>query len=153
MKHTFPICPLTYPFCETTIIQKRFVDIDGFDHVNNAVQQSYFDIGRANYCNRIYADKFYKAGQTLLVASTHTDFLCPITLTDEVEVRTAVVEIGEKSLTMFQALVDIERNSICTVSTSVMVAVDMAAKQSTAILPEWRKRISQIESCLKKQNA
>lgn len=41
-----------------TAIQKRFCDIDPFQHVNNVAQQSYFDVGKVDYYERILAPRF-----------------------------------------------------------------------------------------------
>ena len=38
-----------------TAIQKRFSDIDPFQHVNNVSQQEYFDVGKVEYYERCSA--------------------------------------------------------------------------------------------------
>lgn len=145
MKNNYAVDILAHHFPEVSAIQMRFNDLDGFAHVNNGVQQSYFDIGRANYLQRIYGKNFYTNENVLLVASYKTDFLRQITLTDSIEVRTSVYRLGNKSLNMIQVIFDTERNVACTVSESVMVAVNLMSGESITIPDSWRATIAQIE--------
>jgi len=132
-----------YP--EHCIVQKRFNDLDGLRHVNNGVQQSYFDIGRANYLKRIYGEKFYYNDQVLLVASYTTDFISQIRLEDEVEICTSVVKLGNKSLRLAQVIRGVEDKKIYTRSLSVMVAIETKEGKSIPIPEEWREKIRTIE--------
>ena len=36
-----------------TAVQKRFSDIDPFQHVNNVSQQMYFDVGKSDFFDRL----------------------------------------------------------------------------------------------------
>ncbi|MCQ2228455.1 MAG: acyl-CoA thioesterase [Bacteroidales bacterium] len=132
-----------YP--EHCIVQKRFNDLDGLRHVNNGVQQSYFDIGRADYLKRIYGEKFYCNEQVLLVASYTTDFIAQIKLEDEIEVCTSVVKLGNKSLRLAQVIRGVDNKKIYTRSLSVMVAIETKEGKSIPIPDEWRDRIRSIE--------
>ncbi|MCQ2226647.1 MAG: thioesterase family protein [Bacteroidales bacterium] len=135
----------THNFPEREIVQKRFNDLDGLRHVNNGVQQSYFDIGRANYLKRIYGEKFYCNDRVLLVASYKTDFIAQIRLEDNVEVCTSVYHLGNKSLRMIQVIRGTEDGRIYTKSDSVMVAIETKEGKSIVIPEEWRKKIEEIE--------
>ena len=132
-----------YP--ERTTIQKRFNDLDGLRHVNNGVQQSFFDIGRANYLKRIYGEKFYCNSQVLLVASYKTDFLLQIRFEDEVEVCSSVYYIGNKSVRMMQIIRGLSDGKIYTMSDSTMVAVDYASGKSIPLPEAWIEKIKEIE--------
>ena len=39
-----------------TEIQKRFSDVDPFQHVNNVSQQMYFDVGKMEYYEQVLGD-------------------------------------------------------------------------------------------------
>lgn len=132
-----------YP--ESCVVQKRFNDLDGLRHINNGVQQSYFDIGRANYLKRIYGEKFYSNEQVLLVASYKTDFLAQIRLEDEIEVCTSIYHIGNKSVRMLQIIRGVNNGKIYTMSDSVMVAINFSSGQSIALPAEWREKILDME--------
>lgn len=135
----------THIFPEHCVVQKRFNDLDGLRHVNNGVQQSYFDIGRANYLKRIYGEKFYCNEKVLLVASYKTDFIMQIKLEDEVEVCTSVYKLGNKSLKMIQVIRGVNDGRIYTKSDSVMVAIETKEGKSIPLPDEWRKKIAEIE--------
>ena len=47
----------------TTPIQKRFSDVDPFQHVNNVAQQMYFDVGKMAY----YENYFTKTCSNCIV--------------------------------------------------------------------------------------
>jgi len=133
----------TFPEC--SIIQKRFNDIDGLRHINNGVQQSYFDIGRANYLKRIYGEYFYCNEEVLLVASYKTDFKAQIKFEDKIEVCSSIYHLGNKSLRMIQVLRGIDNGKIYTISDSVMVSVNLKTGNSIQLPIQWREKILEIE--------
>lgn len=132
-------------FYNSTPIQIRFNDIDLMGHVNNAIMQEYFDLGRMNYLQNAFGELLFKGNQVLIIASIHTDFINQLLITDDVEVKTAIVKIGTKSLDMVQQLVDKNTNEVKVACKSVMVAVDRILHQSIEIPQAWRERIGEIE--------
>ncbi|MBP5366192.1 MAG: acyl-CoA thioesterase [Bacteroidales bacterium] len=146
MQPEFPVDINTHRFKAFIDIQIRFDDLDGFAHINNGVQQSYFDIGRANYLRAIYGDNFYQLDKVLFIVSYKTDFLSQTTFTDSLEVGTSVYHIGDKSLKMIQILRSKIDGRICTVSDSTMVSVDARTRQSIPFPDEWRRVIERIEA-------
>ena len=46
-----------------TSIQKRFSDVDPFQHVNNVSQQMYFDVGKMEYYEKILGDEVLLVGR------------------------------------------------------------------------------------------
>lgn len=127
-----------------TQVQVRFNDLDVFGHINNNVQQSYFDIGRADYIGNIYGADFFSCKTVLLVVSIKTDFLKQITIHDEVTVRTQCYRLGGKSIKMFQQLVD-RKGNVFTQSYSVMACVDREQNQSVEVPREFREIIARLE--------
>ena len=53
-----------------TPIQKRFSDIDPFQHVNNVSQQMYFDVGKTEYYEKILGAKVLSGDLRILTVST-----------------------------------------------------------------------------------
>ena len=145
MQLTFPVDIATHKFKEFVDIQVRFDDLDGFAHINNGVQQSYFDIGRAKYLRHIYGENFFQHDKVLFIVSYKTDFLSQTTFTDKLEVGTSVYHIGDKSLKMIQILRCKTDGRICTVSDSTMVSVDTQTRQSILFPEEWKRIIEEIE--------
>ena len=123
-----------------TEIQKRFSDVDPFQHVNNVSQQMYFDAGKMECSpNRCSATKCRRATCASSPVSTSTSYMGQIRLHDRVRVTTTCERIGNKSLTLFQQLVVDGR--VRSESRSVMVAFDFARQLSMPVPEAWRTRL------------
>ena len=132
-------------YYHSTPVQIRFNDIDLLGHVNNATIQEYFDLGRMHYIQDIFGEKIFKGKSALIIASIHTDFVAPVYLKENTEVKTAIVHLGNKSLKMEQELIDVSTGKTKAVCKSVMVAIDKEKIEAIRILPEWRKIIGKHE--------
>ena len=116
-----------------TEIQKRFSDVDPFQHVNNVSQQMYFDVGKMEYYEQVLGDL------RIITVSTSTSYMGQIRLHDRVRVTTTCEKIGNKSLTLFQQLV--VDGQVRSESRSVMVAFDFARQLSMPVPEAWRTRL------------
>ncbi len=125
-------------------IQIRFNDIDALGHVNNAVQSGYFDFGRMRYFETLSGGPIQWKKFAMVIASVHTEFEAPIFLHEKIGVKTRVISLGEKSLTMVQALVD-EKGEVKSTSKSVMVAIDFKTGKSTEMQEEIKTMIETFE--------
>ena len=124
-----------------TPVQKRFSDVDSFMHVNNIWQQSYFDMGKTEFYTRVLGITGVFDKLRIITASTHTDYLGQVRLTDDIVVRTDVSRIGNKSMTLHQRIMCGER--LLTESSSVMVAFDFELQQTVPIPEEWRVKLAE----------
>lgn len=124
----------------TTPIQLRFNDIDTLGHVNNAVYQNYFDLGKVAYFTDILGQPPDWDRQALVLASITIDYGMPVLFTEKMEVRTRVNYIGNKSLRMLQQLVN-EDGDVKATARSVMVAFNHSAQESFTISDDWRASI------------
>lgn len=122
-----------------TDIQKRFSDVDPFQHVNNVSQQMYFDVGKVAYYEKILGDEVLLGQLRIITVSTTTSYMGQIRLHDKVRVTTTCEKIGNKSLTLYQQLKVGDR--VCSESRSVMVAFDFARQQSMPVPDAWRERL------------
>lgn len=127
-------------------VQIRFNDIDGLGHVNNSVFAQYFDMGRQSYFETLNEGpiKWKEAG--LIIASTHTEFLFPIFLRDEICVGTSVLKIGNKSLQMTQVIYDKHTLALKARCESIMVGFDSKTNSSIIIPDYWREKIKSYEA-------
>jgi len=128
-----------------TPIQIRFNDIDQLSHVNNSVYQQFFDWGRMNYFNEVLKEKMDWNIEGLILASISIDFLNSIELYDEVEVRTKIYHIGNKSVKMCQELYNKTKSCVAAASKSVMVNFSNTSKKTLVVPDRWRKSISAYE--------
>ena len=126
-------------------IQIRFNDIDGQQHVNNAVYQQFFDIGRAGYFTEISGEEYQTGGKSVVVASVQTDFRKPIFLHDKIQVETGVRTIGNKSLTMEQRITDSANGEVKSTCTTVFVGFDYDRQETMKIPDSMRMMIEKFE--------
>ena len=122
-----------------TAVQKRFSDIDPFQHVNNVSQQMYFDVGKLEYYQKVLGAEVLLGDLRIVTVSTTTSYMGQIRLNDEVRVTTTCEKIGNKSLTLLQQL--LVGDQVRSESRSVMVASDFAQQESIPVPDAWRARL------------
>ena len=122
-----------------TPIQKRFSDIDPFQHVNNVSQQMYFDVGKMEYYEKILGAEVLLADLRILTVSTSTSYTGQVRMHAPVCVTTTCERVGTKSLTLLQRL--LVGGEVRSESRSVMVVFDFARQQSEPVPAEWRERL------------
>ena len=122
-----------------TPIQKRFSDVDSYMHVNNIWQQSYFDMGKTEFYTKALGVTGGFDKLRSITASTHTDYIGQVRLTDDIVVKTDVSRLGNKSMTLHQCIMCGDR--VLTESSSVMVAFDFETQQTVQIPDEWRAKL------------
>ena len=126
-------------------VQLRFNDADSLGHINNSVYFSFYDLGKSEYFKDVRGQKVEAKDIDIIVAHAEVDFLSPVFLSDEIEVQTAVSEIGNKSFILAQRIVDIAANTVKCFCKTVMVGFDFKTQTSIPISEEWRKAISKFE--------
>ena len=122
-----------------TAIQKRFCDIDPFQHVNNVAQQSYFDVGKVDYYERILGAEVLLGDLRIVTVSTSTSYMGQVRMHDPVRITTTCERVGNKSLTLFQQL--LVGDEVRSESRSVMVVLDFPRQVSAPVPDEWRARL------------
>ena len=126
-----------------TEIQKRFSDIDPFQHVNNVSQQMYFDVGKMEYYEQVLGDEVLLGDLRIITVSTSTSYMGQIRPEDRIAVTTCVERIGTKSLTLLQRIVA-DDGTVRSQSRSVMVAFDFEAQQSVPVPDAWRRALEAV---------
>ena len=123
----------------TTPIQKRFSDIDPFQHVNNVAQQMYFDVGKMEYYEKVLGADALLGDLRIVTVSTSTSYLGQVRMGDTVRVTTTGERSGNKSLTLFQQM--LVGGDVRSESRSVMVVFDFPNQCSRPVPDEWRRRL------------
>ena len=123
----------------TTPIQKRFSDVDPFQHVNNVAQQMYFDVGKMAYYEKVLGADALLGDLRIVTVSTSTSYLGQVRMGDPVQVTTTCERIGNKSLTLFQQM--LVGDDVRSESRSVMVVFDIPNQCSRPVPDEWRRRL------------
>jgi acyl-CoA thioester hydrolase len=131
-------------FRHTLPIQLRFNDVDKFGHVNNTIYFTYYDLGKTEYFVSICPCMDWEK-EGVVIVHIEVDFFSQILANDRIAVQTAVSEMGHKSMTLVQRLIDTNTNEIRCVCKSILVAFDLGKRESKEIPAEWRESIEQYE--------
>ena len=125
-------------------IQLRFNDVDVYGHVNNTVYFTYYDLGKTDYFFTAYPQiDFKKHG--VVVVHIEADFLSQIRANENIAVQTAVTEIGNKSMTLLQRVIDTTTQECKCICKSILVAFDLEVGGSMEIPEIWKEALSTYE--------
>jgi acyl-CoA thioester hydrolase len=111
----------------------RWSDTDMVGHVNNLSFSTYFETGRTEFLQTLIA-KDAERRILMVLARMSVDYLDEIHWPSDVDVGTGILEIGQASCRMGQALFIGER--CVSVSESVLVMIDENTRKPLQI-PEW----------------
>ena len=82
-------------------VTPRFGNVDGLRHINNTMLPVWFELGRDPFFRYFNPDMSFEKWN-LIMAHIDVDFLVPMTLGADIEIRTAVAKIGNTSFTVYQ---------------------------------------------------
>lgn len=128
------------------VIQVRFNDVDIAGHVNNAIYQEYFDLGKLNYFNRILGKEVDWKKEGLVLANITIDYFQPILLDETLFLSTHVESFGNKSFIMIQELYDEHKNSLKSKAKSIMVCFDFLLNSTIPVPASWIHQIKNHEN-------
>ena len=83
------------------IVTPRFGDVDGLRHINNTMLPVWFELGRDPLFRYFNPDMSLERWN-LIMAHIDVDFVTPMVLGADIEIRTAVSRIGRTSFTVHQ---------------------------------------------------
>jgi len=134
-------------FKHKTKIEIRFVDIDAFNHVNNANYLSYIESARVKYFDEIADWKYDWSKKGIILAKAEIDFIIPIQFRDEIVVYTRCSRLGNKSFDLEYRMVKMVRDKeqLMADAVTVMVAFDYTVNKSILIPDEWKAGIRKYE--------
>jgi putative thioesterase len=137
---------MTETFHHRTPIQIRFNDLDAYQHVNNNVYFSFYDLGKENYFSEVLCPDFRTQPVVPLIASIHADFIEPIFYEDEIVMETRISHLGNKSFTLRQRAINQKTGRVVCQAETVMVCYHLAKKHSTEIPAHYRAAIEAYEA-------
>ncbi len=126
----------------TTPIQIRFNDIDQMGHVNNAVIMEYLDLGKDSFFSA-HGLSPTKSDFTVMVVHYDVDFKAQIRYHDSIHITTEIEKIGNKSITVFQRVINTETQVVCVECRTVMAGYRRSTSSSEVIPPEVRRWLEQ----------
>ncbi|MDE6493547.1 MAG: acyl-CoA thioesterase [Bacteroidales bacterium] len=126
-----------------TPIQIRFTDLDIFGHVNNAIYAELFDTARYAFIKELIPDMDPK-GKSVVLVHLETNFRKQILFTDKVYVETGIVKVGDRSIGMFQRMVNGD-GSVHADSYGVLSTYDAVRQESFPMPEEWRGKFESVK--------
>ena len=131
-------------------IQIRFVDIDAFGHVNNAVFASYYETARVAYFDEVLGLRINWKKNGLILAKNILEYKLPVYLRDTIICKTAVSKLGNKSIEICNLLVRIknEKEEIVASANGILVCYDYESNTTIEIPEDWRMLIKSKENII-----
>ncbi|MEO9526604.1 thioesterase family protein [Roseibium sp.] len=119
----------------------RYADTDRQGHVNNAVFATFLETGRVEV---IVGDGLADTGAAFVIARLELDFLAEVNWPGEVEIGTAVLDIGRSSFklsqTVFQDLVPVAK------AVTVIVQMNEDTRKSHPLTDNARAKLEKLRS-------
>lgn len=134
--------PFPPPMPFTVEIPVRFRDIDGMQHVNNAVYFSYMEQARSEWYRRTIGIE-HVGELDFILARAECDFKAPIGYGETVVVTTWVTEVGTSSFRFRYELRSKATGTLFATGESVQVMYDYAVKKPKPIPPDLRKMLEE----------
>ena len=85
----------------TKTVTPRFGDVDGLRHINNTMLPVWFELGREPLF-RYFNPGMSLENWNLIMAHIDVDFVVPMALGADIEIRTTISKIGRTSFTVHQ---------------------------------------------------
>ena len=82
-------------------ITPRFGDVDGLRHINNTMLPVWFELGREPLFRYFNPDMVLE-NWNLIMAHIDVDYIVPMVLGADVEIRTSIAKLGRTSFTVHQ---------------------------------------------------
>jgi acyl-CoA thioester hydrolase len=125
----------------------RYGDLDPQGHLNNAKYLTYFEQARVHYWVNLGLfgkdQSFMEIG--VIVVDIHITYHAPVRWGDPVKTGVKISKIGNKSMTVEQALVNGETGEILASGTVTLVGFDYEEEKSIPIPEAWREKFSEFE--------
>ena len=126
-------------------LQMRFNDIDMLGHLNNSVYLTFMDLAKARYFHDVNGGEVDISKIGIVIVNINANFCSPTFFNEEIEVETAVVAIGEKSLKIEQRIYRLPDRQVKCSCTTIMSGFDIKTNTSIPIAPEWVEKIERYE--------
>ena len=125
-------------------VQIRWKDWDRFCHINNATYFEFYDTGKIGYFEKV-CPKVDWSKCAVMMVHDETDFVSQIKEFNNISVRTAVVKLGRKSITLLQEVYNHRNGEIKSRCRSVMVYFNSLTQEAEPIPESWHEAITAFE--------
>ncbi|GAB4505510.1 MAG: thioesterase family protein [Anaerolineales bacterium] len=129
-------------------IEVRYGDLDPQGHLNNAKYLTYFEQARIQYFVELGlfspSQSFMDIG--VIMAEARVTFHAPVHFGQTVKVGVRIVELGNKSMKVEQAILHADSGVLLASGQVVLVAYDYRANKTVLIPEKMRQTIAQFEN-------
>lgn len=122
----------------TKTITPRFGDADGLRHINNTRLPIWFELGRDPFFRFFNLEMLFEKWN-LIMAHIDVDFVAPLLLGAEIEIRTYVAKVGNTSFTSYQEAW--QNGQLCAKGNAVVVHYDFKNRKPLPIPDDIRARL------------
>ena len=124
------------------ILKVRYSEIDAQSIVYNSHYLTYFDISLAELMNDMYDQDVYikETGNDFHTVNVNMSYLAPAKLNDQLEVYSAIKNIGNSSITFIQEIYKEDSNELLNKSEIVWVNTNQETHSSKSIPDELKKK-------------
>jgi acyl-CoA thioester hydrolase len=132
-------------FIFSTMVEKRWSDLDEFRIVNNAKIMTYLEEARIRFLHQMLEWDWHQTG--IVVANANIDYKIPIVLTDSPEVFIRVVHLGNASLKLQCQMAERigETHKIFVDSLFTLVAYDFTLQKSVPVPEAVRTTLMRLQ--------
>ena len=120
--------------------QIRFRDVDLFGHMYNSVYFSLYDLAKTTYFKDVFGMAEW-GDQVVVVANINANFYQPVFFSDEMEIATAAVQLGNKSFTLLQRAVAKNTGEVKCECRTILVMYDLLTKEPMPIPQAFKDAI------------
>lgn len=124
----------------TKSLTPRFGDVDGLRHINNTMLPVWFELGR-DPLFRFFNPDMSLERWNLIMAHIDVDYRRPMMLGADIEIRTAVSQIGRTSFTVHQEAW--QNGQLGAQGNAVVVHYDFANRKPLRIPDDIRARLQE----------
>jgi acyl-CoA thioester hydrolase len=128
-------------------MEVRYADLDPQGHLNNAKYLTYFEQARIQYFATLglfSKDRsFMDIG--VIIADIHIKYEAPVFLGAPIKVGVRTVNIGNKSITMEEAVQEEAGPQVYATGIVILVAYDYHTRKTIRVPEEWRQRLTDFE--------
>jgi acyl-CoA thioester hydrolase len=117
----------------------RYGDTDRQGHVNNAVFATFLETGRVEL---LYNEALADLGAAFVIARLELDFLAEVNWPGEVEIGTAVLDVGRSSFKLFQKI--FQDGKPVAQAVTVIVQMSESTRKSQPLSERARERLQEL---------
>ncbi|QNL50068.1 acyl-CoA thioesterase [Olivibacter sp. SDN3] len=128
-----------------TPVEIRFIDLDAFRHVNNAIYLTYCEVARTKYWQEVIKWDWNLMG--IIIASATIDYIKPLTLKDQLLIYVRTSKVGNKSFELAYILTSESQKGITihAKAKTTCVCIDYNTNK-TSLIPSDYKKTMEIET-------